>query len=111
MKSYTWFYRNIDFDVRSASGRELKIIYWEATLRNIIFKIILKEYNRPYLTHIIIGLWVISRVLVKIIEELSFKWKFFCRFRCAIRIIVTITPCYKLNSFLRKYLRFFYNKW
>ena len=43
MKSFTWFYRNIDFDVRSASGRELKIIYWEATLRNIIFKIIFKR--------------------------------------------------------------------
>jgi len=36
-----------------------------------------KEYNRPILTLNIIGLWVISRVMVKIIEELSFKGKIY----------------------------------
>ena len=49
MKSYTWFYRNIDFDVRAASGRELKIIHCEATLRNINSKIIFKRVQQALL--------------------------------------------------------------
>jgi len=57
-----------------------------------------KEYIRPISKHNnIIDLWVISRAMVKIIEELGSKR--FCRFKCMIRIIVTITPCYKLNCF------------
>ena len=31
-----------------------------------------------------------------------YEMKIFCRFKCVIWIIVTITPCYKLNSFFRK---------
>jgi len=35
--------------------------------------------------------------------------KRFCRFKCVIQIIVTITPCYKLNSFNVNNSVFFYN--
>ena len=46
-----------------------------------------------------IGLWVIPRVVVKIIKALSMKWKFVCRLKCVIWIIVTIKPCYELKVF------------
>jgi len=56
----------MDFDIRrSAKGCEL----------NYLFTLFVKEYNRSILIHNIIGLWVISLVMVKIIEELSFKGK------------------------------------
>ena len=73
MKSYTLFYRNIDFDVRSASGHEQKQFIEKPLCVTLLSKLFLKEYNRPYLTNNIIGPWVISRVMVKTIEKLSFK--------------------------------------
>jgi len=36
-----------------------------------LLTVFVKGYNRPILTHTIIGLWVISRVMVKVIEELN----------------------------------------
>jgi len=39
------------------------------------FQLFINDYNRPILTHNIIGLLVISRVMINIIEELSFKCK------------------------------------
>jgi len=51
---------NIDFDIRRfAEGCEL----------HYLFTIFEKEFNMPILAHDIIGLWVIPRVMVKIIEE------------------------------------------
>jgi len=53
----------------SAKGCELYYLF-------TLFTLFVKEYNWPILTHIFIGLWVISRVKIildNLNEELSFK--------------------------------------
>jgi len=61
-------------------------------------QLFLKEYNRPYLKHKIVGQLVISRVMVKIIEELSNEI-FAVFFKRVMHITLTIASCCKLDSF------------